>query len=276
VVGNGGSEFVCWISQQGILMYKRIYKYKDLLAVFAWREFIIRYKQTFFGISWALFQPLSMMLLFVFVFGYIIEIDSSGIPYPLFFLSGLLPWTLFSNSTNYSIPSLTNHYSLITKIYFPREIIPLSGIVVFFVDFIISFIMYIGLMVFYGYAITIKFLFLIPIVMLMLIFIISVGLCLSSLNVYYRDVKLASAFIIQVLFFISPVFYTVNNLSFKLKFIIYINPMTFIIESFRNLTIKGTFPDPLLFLFVSIFILIFFIFSYRLFVRMEKAFADVI
>jgi len=257
-------------------MYKRIYKYKDLLAVFAWREFIIRYKQTFFGISWALFQPLSMMLLFVFVFGYILEIDSSGIPYPLFFLSGLLPWTLFSNSTNYSIPSLTNHYSLITKIYFPREIIPLSGIMVFFVDFIISFIMYIGLMVFYGYAITIKFLFLIPIVMLMLIFIISVGLCLSSLNVYYRDVKLASAFIIQILFFISPVFYTVNNLSFKLKFIIYINPMTFIIESFRNLTIKGTFPDPLLFLFVSIFILIFFIFSYRLFVRMEKAFADVI
>ncbi|MGE4493084.1 MAG: ABC transporter permease [Syntrophotalea sp.] len=257
-------------------MFDRVYKYKDLLAVFAWREFIIRYKQTFFGVSWALFQPLSMMLLFVLVFGYILKVDSKGIPYPLFFLSGLLPWTLFSNSTNYAIPSLTNHYSLITKIYFPREIIPLSGIIVFLVDFMISFLLYILIVVIYGYEVTKIYFCLIPIFFIMIVFIISVGLCLSSLNVYYRDVKLASSFILQILFFATPVFYTVNDIDTKLKFIIYLNPLTFVIESFRNVTINGVLPNLFTTIIVFILVLLFFIFSYKLFVRMEKAFADVI
>lgn len=257
-------------------MFSRLYNYRNLLIVFVWREFIVRYKQAIFGVAWALFQPLSMMLLFVVVFGFALHIDTGDIPYPLFFYSGLVPWIFFSNSLNYSIPSLTNHYSLLTKIYFPREIIPLAGIVVFSFDLLISSALYGGMMLFYGYHFQWKFLLVIPLLLIMFCFTLALSLLLSSLNVFYRDVKMASAFILQIFFFLSPVFYTLESVDSRFKSFLFLNPLSFVIESIRSLTLHGALPDFSLMLIYFFFVLIFMLFSWRIFIKMERAFADVI
>lgn len=254
----------------------RLYKYRNLLLVFVWREFIVRYKQAVLGVAWALFQPLSMMMLFVVVFGLALQIETGGAPYPLFFLSGLIPWAFFSNSLNYSIPSLTNHYSLITKIYFPREIIPISGIFVFFFDFLISFLIYILMFFLYGYHVDFYFFYLVPLFVIMFVYTLTLALVLSSLNVYYRDVKMASGFIVQVLFFISPVFYTLKTVKNDYAYMIYLNPLSYVIESIRDLTLYGSPPNLSLLMLYSVVVSGGLLLAWRLFVKMEGAFADVI
>jgi lipopolysaccharide transport system permease protein len=187
---------------------KRLYLYKDLFRVFVWREFTIRYRQSIIGVLWAIIQPLSMMALFTFIFSYVLKLKVADYPHTIFFYSGLLPWIFFSSSLNYSIPSLTNHYDLITKIYFPREILPLSGISVAFIDYIVASLIFAIILVIYKIHLTWNALWLIPLFTLLLFFTIAVSLFLSSVNVYYRDVKLATGFLIQAWFFASPVMYS--------------------------------------------------------------------
>jgi len=254
----------------------RIIAYKDLLFVFIWREFAIRYKQSVFGVLWAVFQPLSLMLMFTFIFSYVMPVKVSDHPYVIFFYSGILPWSFFASALNYSIPSLTNHYNLITKIYFPREILPLSGIAVAFIDLLIASGIFILLLIFYRVEATLNLLWVPPLFALLILFTISIALFLSSLNVYYRDVKLATGFLLQLWFFATPVFYSVDKLPDKIKVLLFLNPMTFIVENLRRCTIEGRgvvwWQFGLLFLFtVGIFI-----FSYAYFIKTERRFADVI
>ena len=136
-----------WNIKVAIELYKRLKSYRDLFLVFIWREFSIRYRQSMIGVLWAILQPLSMMLLFTFVFTYISPVKFSNYPYVLFLYSALLPWSFFSSSINYAVPSLVNHYNLVTKIYFPREILPLSGVVVAIIDFFIASLVYIALLI---------------------------------------------------------------------------------------------------------------------------------
>jgi len=258
------------------MMFARLKEYRSLLLVFVWREFVVRYKQAVLGVGWALFQPITMMLLFVVVFGLVLHMDTGGVPYPLFFLAGLVPWTFFSNSLNYAIPSLTNHYSLLTKIYFPREIIPLAGLFVFLFDFLISSLLYLVIMLGYGYPLHWHLLLLFPLVMIMFCFALSMALLLSSLNVFYRDVKMASAFIIQILFFLSPVFYSIESIDSPFKILILLNPLSYVIESIRELTLHGTMPTPVLLTVYLLAVGGLLCFSWRVFVKMESAFADVV
>ncbi len=257
-------------------MLKRLAKYRDLLIVFAWREFTIRYRQSIIGVLWAILQPLSMMLLFTFIFSFVLKHKVSDIPYPVFFYSGLLPWTFFASSLNYSIPSLTNHYNLITKIYFPREILPLAGIIVAGIDFIIASIFFIILMLFYKVPLTLTALWSIPLFGMLVIFTISVSLFLSSLNVYYRDVKLATNFIIQLWFFASPVMYSIDKVPMKWKILLFLNPLTFIIENMRRVLLENRSVVWWQFFLVGAIILIIYKLCYSFFIRIEKAFADVI
>ena len=257
-------------------MLKRLAKYKDLLIVFAWREFTIRYRQSIIGVLWAILQPLSMMLLFTFIFSFVLKHKVSDIPYPVFFYSGLLPWTFFASSLNYSIPSLTNHYNLITKIYFPREILPLAGIIVAGIDFIIASIFFIILMLFYKVPLTLTALWSIPLFGMLVIFTISVSLFLSSLNVYYRDVKLATNFLIQLWFFASPVMYSIDKVPMKWKILLFLNPLTFIIENMRRVLLENRSVVWWQFFLVGAIILIIYKLCYSFFIRIEKAFADVI
>jgi ABC-type polysaccharide/polyol phosphate export permease len=200
----------------------------------------------------------------------------SGIAYPVFFYAGLLPWTFFSSALNYSIPSLTNHFNLITKIYFPREILPLSGIVVAFVDFMIASLFFIILLFIYKVHLTIIALWVVPLFVMLFVFTVAISLFLSGLNVYYRDVKLATNFLIQLWFFASPVIYSIDKIDMKLKMILFINPLTFIIENMRRVILEERSVILWHFLLVGIIVLIFYILAYRFFIKIEKAFADVI
>ncbi len=254
----------------------RLLEYKDLLLIFFWREFLIRYKQSAIGVLWAVLQPMSMMMLFVLIFGVILKTAIKDYPYVLFFYAGILPWTFFAASTNFAIPCLSGNFNLITKIYFPREIIPLSGVAINFLDYLIGFAVYIGLLLFYGMHFTLNFLWIIPLTILLILFTISVGYLLSALNVYYRDVKLASTFLLQLWFFASPVVYSVDNLDYKWKLFLFLNPLTFIIENMRRVTVEGRGVVLWQFALETLFIVGLYLLLYRIFIKIERAFADVI
>ena len=255
---------------------KHLLKYKDLFLVFIWREFSIRYRQSLIGFLWAVIQPLSLMLLFTFVFTYLMPVKVSDYPYSVFFYSALLPWSFFSSSLNYAVPSLTGHYNLITKIYFPREIIPLSGIAVAFIDFIIAAFVFAGMLLIYRIPFTIYSLWFFPLFLLLLLFTAGMSLVLSALNVYYRDVNLAINFLIQLWFFATPIFYSADALPDKFKIILFLNPLAFVIENIRKCVLRGS---PVIWwhylLMLTLISAIAFL-SYKLFKSTEKRFADVI
>lgn len=253
-----------------------MFEYRDLFLVFIWREFSIRYKQSIIGILWAILQPLSLMLLFLFIFTFVTPMKISSTHPALFFYSALLPWTFFSSSINYAVPSLVSHYNLVTKIYFPREILPLSGLAVAAIDFILASIVLVVLMFVYGAQLTVNMLWFFPLVFLLIMFTIAICLILSALNVYFRDVSLAINFLLQLWFFASPVFYTIDTLPDKYKILFFINPLTFIIENIRRCLIEGRaviwWQYIVMFCLVAIILLL----CLRFFKSMEKKFADVI
>ena len=257
-------------------MLKRILPYKDLFIVYVWREFNVRYRQSIIGALWAIIQPLSMMLLFTFVFKYVLRVTVSDYPRTVFFYSGLLPWTFFSSSVNYSLTSLTGNYNLITKIYFPREILPLSGIAIAFLDYLVASLIFIPMLLIYKIHLTLYAFWIIPLLILLFFFTTAVSLFLSSLNVYYRDVKLATGFLIQLLFFASPVLYSIDDLSLKLKLVLFFNPLTFIIENMRRCLIEGRGVVLWQFIFVCIIVGAFYLLSCKFFTKTERDFADVI
>lgn len=256
--------------------FQRLWEFRDLLMVFVWREFSVRYKHTLIGAAWAVIQPLSMMLLFTFVFSFVLKTKVSNYPYAVFFYSGLLPWLFFDSAIKYSVPSFTAHYGLITKIYFPREIIPFSCISVAIVDFLISFVVYLFLLLAFNIPLTVNIFYLLPLLFCMILFVASVSLVLACLNVFYRDVRLAINFIMQLWFFATPVFYSTNQIEGTLRYVLYLNPMTFFVEGFRRCTLTGQTVDlGTLTLFTGLTFIALLI-TLKLFVRVERLFADVL
>lgn len=257
-------------------MFRRLFEYRDLLLVFIWREFLIRYKQSLIGVLWAIVQPISLMALFTFVFGVILKTGHKDCPYVLFFYAGVLPWTFFSGAVNFSITSLSGNFNLVTKIYFPREIIPFSGVAINFIDFIIGSLVFFLLLLFYKVPLTWNFLWLVPLVLMLVLYTTSISLLLASLNVYYRDVKLASMFLLQILFFATPVIYSIDVVDNRWKILLFCNPLTFIVENLRRVTIegRGIILWQMVVMMSMVFLLYFFV--YWVFVRIERSFADVI
>lgn len=257
-------------------MIQRLLDYRDLLAVFIWRELLIRYKQTTIGILWALLQPLSLMALFSFIFGFVLNTPQKNYPYVLFFFAGILPWTFFSASANNAVACLSGNFNLITKIYFPREIIPLSGIAINFIDYIIALLAYFMMLLFYQVSITWNFLWFFPLLIMLVMFTVSFSLLLAALNVYYRDLKLASTFLLQFLFFATPVIYSIDTVDNQWKLLLFLNPLTFIVENMRRVTIEGR--DIILWQFTveALLILVFYCIVQKIFSKIERAFADVI
>lgn len=257
-------------------MIKRLYAYKDLLLVFIWREFLIRYKQTTIGVLWAILQPISLMFLFTFIFGVVLHTTQKNYPYVLFFYAGVLPWNFFSGATNFAVTSLSGNFNLVTKIYFPREIIPLSGVAINFIDYLIGLAVYFLLLLLYRIPLTWNILWLIPLLAMLVVYTTSVSLLLSALNVYYRDVKLATTFLIQFLFFATPVIYSVDTVDNHWKYLLFLNPLTFIVESMRRVTIEGRGVIFWQMVIELLGIAMLYLIIYRIFIRIERAFADVI
>jgi lipopolysaccharide transport system permease protein len=258
-----------------LLSLKDIWAYRELLFFLTWRDVKVRYKQTALGAAWAILQPLFMMIIFTIFFGRLAAVDSSGIPYPLFALAGLVPWTFFANSITASGNSLVGSANLITKVYFPRLIVPAAAMLAGLVDFALAFGMLCLLMLYYRVALTAQVLFLPVLVFMTAVFGLGVGTWMSALNVKYRDVRFALPFLIQLWLFVSSVILPSTSVPQKWRWILLLNPMSGIIEGYRSALFGFPFDWTALGIafILTIVVLLYAIYSFG---RVERSFADII
>ena len=254
---------------------RELWAYRELLYFLTWRDIKIRYKQTILGFAWAILQPFLMMVVFSLFFGNLLKVPSEGIPYPLFNYAAMLPWTLFAQGITRSSESLVGNIGMVQKIYFPRLIMPLSGILAPVVDFAIAFVILIGMMFYFGYYPTIRILWVLPFLILVLLTSLGAGLWLSTINVRYRDVRYTVPFIVQLWLFVSPVVYSSSLLPQKFQAVYGLNPMAGVIEGFRWALLGTEPPGSLIAISVTI-VMVILISGAFYFRRSEKSFADVI
>ncbi len=256
------------------LNLKDLWLYRELVYFLTWRDIKVRYKQAVLGIAWAILQPLLTMVIFSFIFGNLAKLPSDGIPYPLFSYAAVLPWQLFSSALQRSSISLVGNANLLTKIYFPRLIIPFSAVMASLVDFGIAFLVMVGLMIYYQVWPTLMMLWIIPLSLLALVTALAVSLWLSALNVLYRDVQHMVPFLIQFWMYASPVAYSANLIPTGAWRVIYgLNPMAGVIQGFRWALLGAQPPDILLAVSI-VMVLILLVSGLFYFRRMEKTFAD--
>jgi lipopolysaccharide transport system permease protein len=251
-------------------------EYRELLYFLAWRDVKVRYKQTAIGVGWAVLQPVITMIVFTAIFGRFAQIPSDGLPYPLFSFSALIPWTYFSTALNRSIASVVVESHLISKVYFPRLILPLAGTLAALVDFSISLIVLLGMIVWYGVDITWRLLTLPAFLLFALLTALAAGLWLSAINVRYRDVGHAVPFLIQIWMFCSPVVYPVSLIPEKYRLLYSLNPMVGVIEGFRWFLLGTAHPDFSVMTISAVVVLIILTGGLIFFKNMERTFADVV
>ena len=258
------------------LNLKDVWAYRELLYFLVWRDIKVRYKQTALGAAWAIIQPVMTMVVFSVFFGRLAKVPSDGIPYPVFAFAALLPWQLFAFSLTESSNSLVGSQNLITKVYFPRLVIPLASVLAGVVDFAIAFIVLLGLLLYYGIRPTTAVVWLPLFVLLALATALSVGLWLSALNVKYRDVRYTIPFLTQLWMFATPVAYSSTLVPQKWRALFGLNPMAGVVEGFRwALLGKSGGPGGLLWVSVAAVLLLLTggLFYFR---RTESTFADIV
>jgi len=254
---------------------KELWAYRELLQTFIMRDINVRYKQTALGAAWAVIQPFFMMVVFTLFFGKLAKIPSEGIPYPIFSYAALLPWTLFAEGLSRSTNSVVGNANIMTKVYFPRLLLPISGVVSPLVDFAIAFVILLGMMLYFGFYPTENIIWLPAFILLALASSLGAGLWLSALNVQYRDFQYTVPFLIQIWLFASPVVYPSSLLPEPYRMIYGLNPMAGVIEGFRW-TLLGTSPPGSLIVVSVVVILAILVSGAFYFRRMEKTFADVV
>jgi lipopolysaccharide transport system permease protein len=253
-----------------------VWEYRELLYFLTWRDIKVRYKQTMLGVAWAIIQPFMMMVVFSIFFGRLAGVPSDGLPYPVFVFCALLPWQLFAHALSDSSNSVVANERLITKVYFPRLIIPLSAVLVGLVDFIFAFFVLLAMLVYYGIQPSGAIWTLPMFVLLALMTALSVGLWLSALNVQYRDVRYTVPFLTQLWLFLSPVAYPSSLVPEPWRPLYGLNPMAGVVEGFRwALLGKAEGPGPLLGISVIAVVLLL-VSGLYYFRRFERTFADVV
>jgi lipopolysaccharide transport system permease protein len=255
-----------------------LWEYRELVGFLTWRIILVRYKQAVMGIAWAVLQPVLTMIVFTVVFGRFMGLSSKsyGAPYALFLYSGLLPWGLFANGAQAASLSLVANANLLTKVYFPRLIIPLTAILASLVDFAIAFAVLIALMAVYRIAPTTHILWLIPLTALAVLTTVAISLWLSAFNVIYRDVQYMVPFLIQTWMFLTPLFYALNQVpAGKWRLVFGLNPMAGVIQGYRWALLGGT-PPGLLLVVSAAVTLVLFMGGLFYFKRVERIFADVV
>ena len=262
----------------GALHYwKDLWRYRELFFFLAWRDILVRYKQTAIGIAWSVLRPLATMLVFTIVFGKLAGLPSNGVPYPIMVFAAMLPWQFFANSLSESSNSLIDNANLLTKVYFPRLIVPAGSVIVGLVDFFISLIILFGIMAWYHFIPDIRMLLLPFFLGLAFLASFGAGLWLSALNVQYRDFRHVVPFLVQFGLYISPVGFSSAIVPEKWRLLYFLNPMVGVIDGFRWAILGDAFPVywPGLALSASLTLLMFIggLFYFR---NMERSFADVI
>lgn len=253
-----------------------LWRYRELLYFLTWRDIKVRYKQTLLGILWAILQPVMTMVVFSVIFGNLAKLPSEGFPYPIFTFTALLPWQLFAFALTSSSNSLINNQNLITKVYFPRLIIPIASVLVGVVDFVISFLILIGFLFYYHVPLTFRFLTLPLFVLMAVASSLAVGLWLAALNVKYRDVRYMVPFITQFWMYATPVAFSLELIPQKWQYLVSLNPMTGVVEGFRWAILGKTSNILSLLLISGGVVVALLIGGLVYFRRMEDEFADVI
>lgn len=267
-IESGKSERHYWMD---------LWRYRELFYILAWRDIAVRYKQTIMGVLWAVVRPLLTMMIFVIVFGHIAKLPSEGIPYPIFVFAAMLPWTFFTTAFSDASNSLVGNSNLIAKVYFPRLIIPAASVIVAGVDFLISFVILIGLMIWYHFIPDWHILTL-PLFLLLGFFVaLGAGMYLAALNVKYRDFRIITPFIVQLGLYISPVGFSTTIVPEKYQLLYYLNPMVAVIDGFRWAISGGKTAFNITELTISlVMVILLCIVSVVHFRKTEKTFADVI
>lgn len=254
-----------------------LWRFRELFYTFAWRNVKLRYKQTAIGVVWVLFQPLISTVIFTIFFGNFANIPSQGLPYPVFVLLGLVYWQFFSNSISQAANTFIENEALVKKVYFPREILPLSTLVTSGIDFLIAFVMLICFLVYYQIAPTPMFLLILPVVTFITVLASAgTGLLLSSVNIKYRDVRYVLPFLLQLLIFVTPVIYPVTIVRPSFQFLLALNPMTGVIDTLRSTLSTGVIEHPGMLLISFVSAVIIFIVGALYFRATERFFADVL
>ena len=261
-----------WLS----LNLPELWRFRELFYIFSWRDFKVRYKQTAIGIIWAILQPFLLMLVFSFFFGRLASIGSNDAPYPIFVYAGLLFWTYFSTALTNSSDSLVTNENIVKKIYFPRLLLPFSATITPLVDFLLAFVVLAGMMVYYHFTPNWWVIVFLPLLMLMSFMAASgLGSLLATINVRFRDVRYALPFVIQTLFFVTPVIYPTSLVPDQYRWILNLNPMVGIIDTARAVLLRQTSIPYGELGFSLIIISILFIFSLFYFRKTERFFADI-
>lgn len=258
------------------LELREVWAYRELLTFLVWRDVAVRYKQTALGAAWAILQPLLTMVIFTIVFGNFANMPSDNLPYPIFAYTALLPWNYFAQAINRSGGSLVGNANLISKVYFPRLIVPIAAAIAPLVDFVVAFVILIAMMLWFGVAPNWGVLALPLFLLLALLTALAVGLWLSALNVRYRDVAYTIPFLVQFWMYASPVVYPVSLVPEQWRLLFSLNPMTGVIEGFRWALLGKASPDFGV-MAMSVLVVLGLLFSGLIyFKRMEQTFADVI
>lgn len=254
---------------------KSLWAYRDLLYFLTWRDVKVRYKQTALGVAWAVIQPLFTTIIFSIFFGRLASLPSEGIPYPLFAFVAVMPWTFFSNAVSTSGASLVDNSKLITKVYFPRMIIPVSAVAAGLIDLIVAFGILSALMIYYHVGVRWNLLMAPAMVALTALLAIAVGTWMSALNVEYRDIRYALPFAIQLLMFVTPIIYPIDVVPGRWRWLFVLNPLAGIIDGYRSAFCGRPFDWSTLGISAAITLALM-LFAISYFRRVERAFADIV
>ncbi len=260
--------------------FHALWHYRELLYFLVWRDVRVRYKQTLLGVLWVILQPLASMTIFTILFGVLLKAPSGDVPYPVFAFAGLLPWNYFASALTRSSTSVVNSANLLTKIYFPRLVIPLAAVLSGLVDFAVASVVFAGIMLFYGIVPTPAILLLPVFLLLAMITALGFGLWLSALNVRFRDVNYLVPFLVQIWMYLTPVVYATTLIPEQYRFLLSLNPMTGVVEGFRRALLGPGVTDTVLapgLVAVSVGIaLVVFLSGLVFFRTTERTFADIV
>lgn len=253
---------------------RKLAQYKDLIWTLCVHRVKVRYKQSILGIFWAILQPLSVMLIFTFVFSIIARMPSEGAPYAIFAYTALLPWNYFSSGVANGTVSLANHAQFVTKVYFPREILPITYVAAALFDFLVASTLLAGLMIYYRVPLTINALYAVPIILVLTCFALAMSFLFSATQVRFRDIGVAVPLLLQVWLFATPVIYPLSAVPERLRPFYTLNPMVGIVENFRRVILNGVAPETSSLLLSAAIAIILLVVSYLYFKWIEATMAD--
>jgi lipopolysaccharide transport system permease protein len=255
---------------------RALYRARDLMLTWTLREFRVRYSQSLLGATWAVLQPLAVMSIMSIVFSMFLKVPTGGAPYPLFSYLGVLPWTFFANAMGFAVTSLVSNMSLVGRIYFPREILPIASIMVGLADFLVAALLLAPLLAYYGISPGPAVLWLPLVLAVQVMFMIALSLLTSAVTVFFRDVRFLVPLVLQVWMYASPVIYPADQVPEALAPLYFLNPLAAIVDAYRRAVLFDAAPRALPFLWASASALALLVISYAVFKRAERRFADVI